>query len=162
MTITLRPITAENWVACIRLSATPEQQQRGYVAQNVSSLAQAYAERWWTPCAIYADETMVGFVMYGRWPESGIPAHHGTPEAGVDYILRIMIDQAYQERGYGRAAMEAVIARITAQPNSRAIEIGYDRDNVAAARLYTSLGFREVAEEEGGEIEARLSLNSMP
>jgi hypothetical protein len=56
---------------CTGLRPSPEQQERGYVADNVFSLAQAYVEPWWTPLAVYVDETMVGFVMYGRWPESG-------------------------------------------------------------------------------------------
>lgn len=53
----------------MELTPTAEQQARGYVASNVLSLAQAYAERWWTPLAIYAGETMVGVVLHGRWPE---------------------------------------------------------------------------------------------
>ena len=64
ITITLQPITSDNWVECIQLAPTAEQQRIGFVEPNRGSLAQAYA--------IYADETMVGFVMYGRWPEMGI------------------------------------------------------------------------------------------
>ncbi|MDQ4079025.1 MAG: GNAT family N-acetyltransferase [Chloroflexota bacterium] len=158
MTVTLRPITSENWVRCIELTPTPEQQARGFVAPNVLSLAQAYAEPWWIPYAIYADDTMVGLVMYGRWPESGIPAHHGAPEAGIDYVLRMMIDHRYQGRGYGRAAMELLITRIAAQPSSHAIELDYDEDNEAAARLYTGLGFRPVRQMPDGAILARLVL----
>jgi diamine N-acetyltransferase len=159
MTVILNPVTAENWITCIRLSPTPEQQQRGYVAENVLSLAQAYAEPWWNPCAIYADSAIVGMLMYGRWPESGIPPHHGAPEPGIDYLLRIMIDQHYQGRGYGKAAMKLMIARIAAQPGSRAIEVDYDSDNITAARLYTSLGFLPVRTQPDGEIVARLTLN---
>jgi diamine N-acetyltransferase len=99
MTITLRPITQDNWRACLQLSTT--EAQRRFVASVVHSLAQAYAEPWWTPLAIYADEIPVGFVMYRQL-------------AGTDitWIQRIMIDARYQNKGYGQMAMEAVISRI--------------------------------------------------
>lgn len=154
--ITLRPITTDNWVECIELTPTEEQQQHGFVATNVLSLAQAYAEPWWNPLAIYSGDTMVGFVMYGRWPETGIPKHHGSPEPGVDYILRMMIDEHHQGRGYGRAAMQALIDRIKRQPGCREIQLDYDSVNVVAERLYSSLGFRPIYGSVDGEITARL------
>jgi diamine N-acetyltransferase len=157
--ISLRAITPDNWVECIDLAVTDAQWAAGYVSPNVLSLAQAYAEPWWTPVAVYVDETMVGFVLYGRWPARAYVEMWGDrPQPGVDYILRMMIDQRYQGQGFGKAAMVAVIERIKAQPNGQAIELDYDRDNIAAARLYTSLGFRPVQEDEGGEILARLDL----
>jgi diamine N-acetyltransferase len=54
MSIYLRPITIENWIDCISLKPTPEQQQAGFVASNEISLAQAYMEPWWHPYGIYA------------------------------------------------------------------------------------------------------------
>ena len=159
-TITLRPITPDNWVECIELSPTSDQQVRGYIAPNVLSLAQAYAERWWTPLAVYAEATMVGFVLYGRWPESGFSTLWGDkPKPGIDYILRMMIDQRYQGQGYGRAALAALIERIKTQPGCRAIELDYDRDNIAAVRFYTGCGFQPIEENEAGEILARLVID---
>lgn len=80
MNITLQPITNDNWIQCIELAPTAEQQRIGFVAPNQLSLAQAYVERWWQPYAIYAGDDMVGFVFYGRWPETGIPAHHSQTD----------------------------------------------------------------------------------
>jgi diamine N-acetyltransferase len=155
-TITLRPITPDNWVECIDLTPTAEQQIRGYVAANLLSLAQAYAERWWTPLAVYADETMVGFILYGRWPDQEFSAMWGDkPKPGIDYILRMMIDQRYQGQSYGRAALTLLIDRIKAQPGCRAIELDYDRDNIGAARLYPGCGFQSIEENEAGEVVAR-------
>lgn len=157
--ITLHPITAENWVECIRLKPTAEQMSRHYVADNTLSLAQAYAEAWWRPLAVYAGTTMVGFVMYGRWPQGVQPELWGdTFKPGIDYIARMMIDERYQGRGYATAALAEVIAKIKAQGECRAIELDYDRDNVAAARLYTGYGFRLLRENDHGEISARLEL----
>jgi diamine N-acetyltransferase len=158
--ITLRPITADNFVECIGLTPSDEQQARGYVAPNVLSLAQAYVEPWWTPLAVYAEETMVGFVLYGRWPQRAYVEMWGDkPKPGIDYILRMMIDKRYQSLGYGKAALAAVVERIKAQGGCRAIELDYDRDNLPAARLYTGGGFQAVTENEEGEILARLEVD---
>ena len=155
--ITLQPITPINWVECIELTPTPEQQAHGYVAPNVLSLAQAYAEPWWTPLAVYAETTMIGFVLYGRWPESGYAAYWGNkPKPGIDYILRMMIDRRYQGQGYGKAALAVLLARIKAQPGCQAIELDYDRANIVAAHLYADYGFQPVEEDKDGEILARL------
>ncbi len=156
-TITLQPITADNFVECIELTPTADQQARGYVAPNVLSLAQAYVERWWIPLAVYADRTMIGFVLYGRWPAGGFAAFWGDkPKPGIDYILRMMIDRRYQGRGYGKATLTALIERIKMQADCLAIELDYDGENTAAARLYTGCGFQPIKENEDGEILARL------
>jgi diamine N-acetyltransferase len=158
MTVSLAPITVENWVECIHLSPTAEQAERRFCAPNVLSLAQAYAERWWRPYAIYAGDTMVGFILHARWPEVGLQGGHGPQEPGIDYILRFMIDQAHQGKGYGKSALQLLIEQVAADPESRAIELDYDRDNRAAMNLFTSLGFRPYREEDG-EIYARLELD---
>ena len=158
--ITLQPVTADNFVKCMELTPTADQQARGYVAPNVLSLAQAYVERWWIPLAVYADTTMIGFVLYGRWPEGGFTALWGDkPKPGIDYILRMMIDRRYQGRGYGKATLTALIERIKMQPDCLAIELDYDGENTAAARLYTGCGFQPIKENEDGEILARLVID---
>ena len=159
--ITLQPVTPHNFVECIELTPTADQQALGYVASNVLSLAQAYVERWWIPFAVYADTTMVGFVLHGRWPEGRFAAFWGDqPKPGIDYILRMMIDRRYQGQGYGKAALTALIERIKMQPDCLAIELNYDRENTAAARLYAGCGFQPIQENEDGEILARLSVHA--
>jgi diamine N-acetyltransferase len=156
VTITLRPITSENWFECIELAPTEKQQQVGFVSPNQLSLAQAYAERWWQPYAIYADETMVGFVLYGCWPASGVSIHHSQAKPGIHFVLRFMIDARYQGRGYGRAGMERVIEQIKAEPEAQAVMISYDRTNLVMERLCTSVGFQPTGRLIDDEIEARI------
>jgi len=162
MIVTLRPITIDNWIQCISLTPTDEQVRSSFVAPNTLSLAQAHYEPWWQPYGIYApidgEEIMIGFVMYGRWPATGIPVYHEEAKPGIDFILRFMIDGRYQGRGYGRAALAAVIAQIKAQPDGLAIEISYDVTNTVMAHLCTRLGFQPTGQISNGEIEARLPL----
>src|SRR6185437_9056222 len=145
MPVTLRALTRDNWQECIAL--TVGEDQEGWVAPNVYSLAQAKFEPERVPLAIYDDDTMVGFVMYNDRPR---------PD-GTFRLSRLMVDRRYQRRGYGRAASELVIQRLRAVPNCQEVFLDYARDNVAAAHLYGSLGFQPIAETEG-EIIARLLL----
>ena len=66
--ISLRSITRDNYLECMRLKVAPEQE--GFVASNAFSLANAAYVPGCTPLAIYADETMVGFIMAYQEPEN--------------------------------------------------------------------------------------------
>ncbi|MEQ8675182.1 MAG: hypothetical protein RLP44_20765 [Aggregatilineales bacterium] len=61
--ISLQPITKANWEDAIKLK--PGEGQERFVAPNVYSLAEAAYEDEYFPCGIYADEHMIGFLMYG-------------------------------------------------------------------------------------------------
>jgi RimJ/RimL family protein N-acetyltransferase len=134
--ITLRDVTLENARACIALAVTPD--QAGFVASNAASLIQSKFEPHWLTRAIYDDETMVGFVMYGRDPDFGWG------------VLRLMVDAAFQGRGYGRAALRLVLEDIRAA-GAPAVGVSYEDDNQVARRLYRSLGFVETGEQPFGE-----------
>lgn len=131
MTVSLKPITVDNWQECISLKVKDE--QADFVPSNLYSIAEAQFYPQAVPLAIYSEQNqMVGFVMYGV-----------DVEAGKWKIFRLMIDQAHQEKGYGRAAMEQVIERLSAQLDCDQILIAYRTDNDVARRLYASLGFIE-------------------
>jgi diamine N-acetyltransferase len=136
--VTLRPVTRANWVDCIGLAVAPE--QRKFVAANAVSLAQAAYEPECTPLAVYADETMVGFVMY---------AH--DQDDGNWWIYRLMTDAQHQGKGYGRAALQLAISHVRQQPGCDKIVISIEPGNDAARRLYESEGFRATGEVIGGE-----------
>ncbi|MDQ2997747.1 MAG: GNAT family N-acetyltransferase [Chloroflexota bacterium] len=143
MAIQLRKISHDNLFESIGLSTSDD--QKHFVATNVVSIAQAYVEPTWMPLAIYADDTMVGFVMYGH-----------EPKTGFDRIIRLMIDLRYQGRGYGRATMIELLARLKQAPDFKDIKISYEPENHTAERLYTQLGFRPTGEIEAGEVIAQL------
>ena len=73
----------------------------------------------------------------------------------VDFILRLMIDEKYQRKGYGRTAMIEVMRRLKLHPEVERIATSHQRQNKAAARLYESLGFvdweSELAAENSSE-----------
>jgi diamine N-acetyltransferase len=143
VTITLRPITPDNWEPCINLKTTDEQQR--FVVANLYSLAQAKVFPECVPLAIYQDEMIVGFLMYAP-----------TGKDGQYWIWRLMIDKDQQGRGYGRAAMQKAISLLRTQPDCKEICLDFTPGNVVAERLYLSLGFEKIGVDEKGEIVMRL------
>ena len=64
----------------------------------------------------------------------------------VDILL---IDKRYQRRGFGKIMLSKAL-EILKQQGARRVEIGVSRFNIAAQRLYFSLGFERVAVYEEG------------
>ena len=148
--IRLSPVNEQNFRSVVDLKLTAEQTH--FVASNVMSLAQAwlyYDEA--RPYAVLNDDTVIGFLMLD-WDED---------ERTVG-IWRFMIGAAYQNKGYGRAALEAAIALIRAEGKFDLIHLDYVAGNTVARALYYSLGFRENGDVEDGEIIMTLPLTDTP
>ncbi len=136
--ITLQPLTKENWEAAIKLHVRKD--QRKFVSSNVYSIAEAHYYPELTPMGIYAGETMVGFLMYGL-----------EPEKNRWWLVRLMIDEHHQGKGYGRAAVRQVIQMMRQNPGCDRIYLSYEPENITAEMLYKSFGFRATGEIEDGE-----------
>ncbi len=143
----LKPVDQHNFATCVSLSVAPDQVD--FVASNLHSLAEAYAFPAFQPRAVYVDGTMVGFLMFGFGDQSN-----------KWWIIRLMIDHAYQGKGYGRAAMRVAIDLLGQQPDCREIMISYYPSNVAPERLYERIGFRKTGDMLHGEVIARLDLGN--
>ena len=150
MNITLQSITEENFLDAFNLKLKKEQES--FVSHPVRSLAQAYVYRdQCQPFGIYHEDIMVGYVM--------VIYDYDIPEYD---IWHMMIDEAQQGRGYGRAAMEACLAYIAGKPfgASNRVVLTCNRENPRALALYKSLGFSETGNEDEDEIELSLELNA--
>ncbi len=67
-----------------------------------------------------------------------------------------MIDCRHQGRGYGRAALSALLEEIGALGHVRDVLVCYMPENEGARRLYQSAGFVDEGEDADGEMIARL------
>jgi diamine N-acetyltransferase len=145
--IEFRPITPENYQECIKLSVF--ESQRTYVATNQRSLADAYVYRDIVlPYALFADEVMVGFLMMIPDPK----------ELETMWIWRLMIDQRYQHRGYGKAAMMKAIADTKNTQRFKSIKLDFVPTNLEGKTLYENLGFTPTGEIDDGEVVMILNL----
>ncbi|PWB72052.1 MAG: N-acetyltransferase [Anaerolineales bacterium] len=153
MKITLQPVTAANWRELIKLKVRDDQAH--FVASNVHSIAESQFgfedEGHWniSPFGIYADNEAVGFLMYAT--------NLGHSRIQV-FIQRLMVDEKFQGKGYGRQAMQVMLGTIRGEERIRNVAISYEPDNRSAKSLYASLGFKETGEMAGDELLAVLNL----
>jgi len=134
MKINFREITEENWIECIFLTTNEDGKHHvceEFVASNALSIAQSKIQKGWTIKAIYNEDTMIGFTMYGYSYE------HDFYE-----LCRIMIDHKHQGNGYGRAALIRVIDEMKKVESCNEIYLSFDTDNQRGQKLYESLGFQ--------------------
>lgn len=127
MNITLRKITQDNWRECIALKVSDEQKK--FVASNENTLALTYVHPEVNPLAIYLDEKIIGLIT-----------HALDPDENIYYINRFMIDENYQGKGYGRAALKMMIEKLK-NDGVKVLDIIHNPNNHSAIKLYASLGF---------------------
>jgi diamine N-acetyltransferase len=123
------------------------------VAPNAVSIAQAYfaPEAWFR--AICAGEELVGFLMLYD------PTLSMAPEEKEFMLWRLMLDRRFQGRGYGHAAVEALVAHVRTRPGADALFVSHVKDAQPLARFYGSLGFVYTGDEEDGELWMRRPLS---
>lgn len=152
--INFKEITNANmWKVC---TLEPFEEQKDFVAENIQSLAEAYATRNEggnaLPLAVYNDETLVGFIMIGK----GTVGNEKESELiKKNYSLwRLMIDKKYQGKGFGRQTLDAAMALIHTYPFGKAdkVWLSYEPKNVRAREIYRKYGFVENGEMCGDEI----------
>lgn len=147
--VELREITKENYEECFNLKVA--ESQKRFVSSTVHSLAQAwiYYDTAF-PFAIYADDTMVGFIMLGYY------------EVGKYYTLwKLLIDEKYQNKGYGKKAIRLGIDYLVNRFKVKEVYTAYYTTNYIARELYESIGFRETGEIMDNQIGMKLIVSNM-
>ena len=146
--IRLEKIIEDNFVDAFNLKLAAGQEE--FVSHPVRSLAQAYVYRnQCQPFGIYADDKMVGYVM--------VIYDYDIPEYDVWHM---MIDVSEQGRGYGSAALDAVLDYIRTKPfgDSNRVALTCHKDNATALGMYRRKGFVESGAVYDDEIELVLML----
>lgn len=146
--ISLREITEENFIDAFNLKLGEGQEK--YVSHPIRSLAQAYVYReQCKPFGIYNEDKMVGYVM--------VIYDYDVPEYD---IWHMMIDASHQGKGYGKEALDKVIAYIKTKPfgDSGKVMLTCNKDNAVALKLYSKIGFTETGVEDEDEIELSMML----
>jgi diamine N-acetyltransferase len=143
--VTLCEITSETVHAVVNLSVA--ESQKGFVASNAVSLAQALfsPEAWYR--AIYCAEELVGFVMLED--ESLQTPQPEKPGIGV---WRFMIGEPFQGQGIGRAALLLVIEHARSKGIFDKLELSYVPGPGCPEPFYLSLGFRHTGKVDEGEV----------
>jgi len=145
MTVSIREITADNFIDAVRLKPTPEQEQ--FVASNAASIAQSKFHTFLECYGIYDGETMVGFSVFGR-----------NPEDGEIWIARHMVGAEHQRNGFGRAGLQLIVEHMRQTYGCAAIYLDVGPVNTAAIALYEGAGFADTGKIQGESRIYRLDL----
>lgn len=130
MCLHFETVTAKNRGAVEHLALLPE--QAGFIESPTECLREADASDFWRPVGIYDGTELVGFAMYGYLPFLG---------EGQLWFDRLLIDKAFQGRGYAKAAIAALLGRLRQEYPCRRVYLSVYGDNAAAIHLYRQAGF---------------------
>lgn len=147
--ITLVRIDESNFIDAFNLKLKNGQEH--FVSHPIRSLAQAYVYyHQCCPFGIYLEDTMIGYVMVIY-----------DYDLEVYNIWHMMIDQKYQQKGYGQTAMEECLSYVKSKPfgSSNHVVLTCSKENFAALHLYRKFGFTETGNADEDEIELALIMN---
>ena len=102
MNLHIKPISAENKKEALQLNVKTE--QSSFIEPVSQCIQEAEQLDLWNPVAIYHGTDMIGFAMYGFFPYEDT---HGRV-----WLDRFLIDNRYQGKGYGKAALKLLITRL--------------------------------------------------
>jgi diamine N-acetyltransferase len=136
--VTLLPITDTNRQAVETLRVSPTQER--FVSSVPESLQEAADEPdgraiYW---AVYADETLVGFVM--------IADEVGAPGYIPHYLWKLLIDERYQRRGYGTATLNLIVEYFESRPGVDVIWTSAGQGDGSPIPFYERYGFERTGE----------------
>lgn len=136
-------VNRDNIWELLKLSVKDE--QKSFVATNVVSIAQSKVQEECIPFGVYNDDIPVGFIMYCM-----------DVTDNEYWIYRLMVDKNHQGKGYGRRAMELIIDKIKEDKDHNILFISFEPENLAAKKLYESMGFVEAGKFVGDEVVYKL------
>ncbi len=148
--IALRALSESNREAIEALRVSPSQER--FVSSVARSLAEAAehpgarALSW----AVYADDTPVGFVM--------ISDDVGSPEYVPQFLWKLLIDERFQRRGFGRATLDLVVDYFRRRPGVEALTTSASQGDGSPIAFYERYGFERTGALMGDEVVLRLRL----
>lgn len=127
-----------------------KKEQEGFIETVTECLEEANLYNEWHPVAIYNYDDIVGFAMYGSFG----PNKH-------TWIDRILIDENYQGKGFGKDAMKKLIDIVLKEYEVDTIYLSIVEENTVAYNLYTSIGFEYMNERDpnNGELMLHYRIN---
>ena len=149
----LREIDDANHDGVAALRVRPGQER--FVASVAESLDEAAATPEGNPWyrAIYAGDEPVGFVMLS-WDV--------TPSPGIIgpwFLWRLLIDERFQRRGYGRAALERIVEIVRAEGATELLT-SYQPGDGEPWPFYERFGFSRTGRIDGTEVVLSLDLSA--
>jgi diamine N-acetyltransferase len=147
--VSLRDVTEENLRLICQLDVTDS--QRGLVAPNAVSIAQAHYSPYAWFRAVYADEMPVGFIMLYD-PTLAPPREKMTVVTDEIYVWRFMIDHRFQGMRFGERAFGLAIDHAKKRPGIKKMSLSFVPVEGNAEPMYQRFGFARTGEVDDGEV----------
>ena len=129
--IRLTEITEDNWLEAAGLSVSDEQKK--YVAPAVGIIARGY---------VYRDCNAKVFVIEDGDTAVGLALVREFTDEPLGYDLQqFMIDERFQGRGFGSAALKLILDELKKEGHYDHVEVCVKRDDAVAIGLYEKHGF---------------------
>lgn len=131
----LTDIGPDNW----RLELAVSEKQRTFVSDRTRLLARAYA---------YRAQRSRAFLLCEDGLPVGMGLYYDLPEQQCYDLSQMFIDERYQGKGYGKAAVRTILEALKADGRYDKVVLCYIEGNEAAKRLYGQFGFEETGRDE--------------
>ncbi|AQU81133.1 spermidine acetyltransferase [Planococcus faecalis] len=133
----IRAITDSNKQEVLNLKVAA--QQRGFIESVSQCLLEAEQDTRYVPLALYKENEIIGFSMYGKFDEQ-------------IWLDRFLVDERFQQQGLGRYFFRVLVDYLTELYPKKPIYLSVFEQNKVAIRLYQKLGFGFTEEvDENGE-----------
>lgn len=161
-TVQLRDIATDaDRAAVLQLRRAPGQER--FLGSMESHFEDAVTDakacpRMWS---VHDGTLLVGFVMIS----DGIPAETLAADddiIGPYYLWRLLVDEAFQGRGYGAATIDAVVAYLRTRPGADILWTSCVQGDDGPLRFYERYGFVATGEIKWDEVVLRLDLTERP
>lgn len=151
--VTLRVITDANRRAVegLRVAASQERFVDGVSESLAEAVRTPQAKPWYR--AVYGGDLPVGFVMLS---DCVLPGDTDWPWRY--YLWRLLIDARFQGCGYGRAALDLVVAYLRSRPGANLLMTSVVPGDGSPLGFYLRYGFTPTGETFGHEQVLQLHL----
>lgn len=134
MSIEIKAVTEENRESILSLHV--HKSQISYIESTKQCLEDASECQYYKPAGLYYEGELVGFAMYGWFPEFDEENKNGRV-----WLDRFFIDERFQGQGLGSKMLEALIHHLAEQYTCNRIYLSIFENNIHALRLYQKFGF---------------------
>lgn len=151
-------VTDADMAAALELRRGPGQER--YLGSMASHFEDAVEDaiacpRYWS---VHDGDQLVGFVMIS----DGIPAETLAADdtiVGPYFLWRLLVDERFQGRGYGRATIDAVIRYLRTKPDATVLLTSCKAGDGSPQPFYLHYGFTLTGEVKWGEDLLRYDLS---
>lgn len=143
--VTIRLLAKEEWRNILNLKVSKSQTK--FIESSAECLDDAMSDAYkikWNFYGIYLEDSLIGFTMHGV---------QRLLTFSQTWLDRVMIDENFQGKGYGKQAMQLVLGKMFIDYDCDKIHLSVCKENLSAIRLYQKLGFRKtIFKDSHGEI----------